>query len=202
LKAATRPARAAPSSASPSRSIPASAKSWRWARRLNAKKPNGIFSAMSPHLPAAGEMVLFDRSWYNRAGVERVMGFCTDAQYQEFLLTCPEFERMLVRSGIILIKYWFSVSDAEQERRFQDRMTGPPSAGRSAPWTSSRASTGPITPAPRTICSTDRPQAGPMVCGQRGRQESRAAQRDSPSAVEDSLQGSDSRTAWSCLRRS
>jgi polyphosphate kinase 2 (PPK2 family) len=70
-------------------------------------------------------MVLFDRSWYNRAGVERVMGFCTDAQYQEFLLTCPEFERMLVRSGIILIKYWFSVSDAEQERRFQERMTNP-----------------------------------------------------------------------------
>ena len=70
-------------------------------------------------------VVLFDRSWYNRAGVERVMGFCTDAQYQEFLLTCPEFERMLVHSGIILIKYWFSVSDAEQERRFQDRMTDP-----------------------------------------------------------------------------
>ena len=78
-----------------------------------------------PHLPGAGEMVLFDRSWYNRAGVERVMGFCTDAQYQEFLLTCPEYERMLVRSGIILIKYWFSVSDAEQERRFQDRMNRP-----------------------------------------------------------------------------
>ena len=70
-------------------------------------------------------MVLFDRSWYNRAGVERVMGFCTEAQYQEFLLTCPEFERMLVRSGIILIKYWFSVSDAEQEHRFQERMKNP-----------------------------------------------------------------------------
>jgi polyphosphate kinase 2 (PPK2 family) len=70
-------------------------------------------------------LVLFDRSWYNRAGVERVMGFCTDTQYQEFLQTCPEFERMLVRSGIILIKYWFSVSDAEQERRFQERMTNP-----------------------------------------------------------------------------
>jgi polyphosphate kinase len=124
-KAATRPARAAPSSASPRRSIPASARSSLWARPLSAKKRNGTFSAMSPHLPAAGEMVLFDRSWYNRAGVERVMGFCTDAQYQEFLLTCPEFERMLVRSGIILIKYWFSVSDAEQERRFQDRMTDP-----------------------------------------------------------------------------
>ena len=67
-------------------------------------------------------MVLFDRSWYNRAGVERVMGFCNDIEYQEFLRSCPEFERMLVRSGILVIKYWFSVSDAEQERRFQSRM--------------------------------------------------------------------------------
>ncbi len=77
------------------------------------------------HLPAAGEMVLFDRSWYNRAGVERVMGFCSEAEYQEFLRSCPEFERMLVRSGIILVKYWFSVSDAEQERRFQSRIEDP-----------------------------------------------------------------------------
>jgi polyphosphate kinase 2 len=75
-----------------------------------------------PHLPAAGEMVLFDRSWYNRAGVERVMGFCSDEEYREFLRSCPEFERMLVRSGIILIKYWFSVSDEEQERRFRGRL--------------------------------------------------------------------------------
>ncbi len=77
------------------------------------------------HLPAAGEIVLFDRSWYNRAGVERVMGFCSEDEYQEFLRSCPEFERMLVRSGVILIKYWFSVSDAEQERRFQDRLSDP-----------------------------------------------------------------------------
>jgi polyphosphate kinase 2 len=80
------------------------------------------FQRYAPHLPAAGEMVLFDRSWYNRAGVERVMGFCTEAEYQEFMRSCPEFERMLVRSGIILIKYWFSVSDEEQERRFQARI--------------------------------------------------------------------------------
>jgi polyphosphate kinase len=80
------------------------------------------FQRYVEHLPAAGEMVLFDRSWYNRAGVERVMGFCTKSEYQEFLQSCPEFERMLVRSGIILLKYWFSVSDEEQERRFQDRM--------------------------------------------------------------------------------
>jgi polyphosphate kinase 2 len=80
------------------------------------------FQRYVPHLPAAGEMVLFDRSWYNRAGVERVMGFCTNEEYEEFLRTCPSFERMLVRSGIILIKYWFSVSDEEQEKRFRERI--------------------------------------------------------------------------------
>src|ERR1700759_5515009 len=79
------------------------------------------FQRYVAHLPAAGELVLFDRSWYNRAGVEHVMGFCTDDEYREFLRACPEFERMLVRSGIILRKYWFSVSDAEQEKRFRAR---------------------------------------------------------------------------------
>ena len=83
------------------------------------------FQRYVQHLPAAGEMVLLDRSWYNRAGVERVMDFCTDDEYQEFLRSCPEFERMLVRSGITLIKYWFSVSDEEQERRFQGRIHHP-----------------------------------------------------------------------------
>jgi polyphosphate kinase 2 len=83
------------------------------------------FQRYVDHLPAAGEMVLFDRSWYNRALVERVMGFCTEEEYREFLRSCPEFERMLVRSGIILIKYWFSVSDEEQERRFQARIDDP-----------------------------------------------------------------------------
>jgi len=83
------------------------------------------FQRYVPHLPGAGEMVLFDRSWYNRAGVERVMGFCTQEQHQEFLRSCPEFERMLVRSGILLVKYWFSVSDTEQERRFRKRITDP-----------------------------------------------------------------------------
>jgi len=87
------------------------------------EKSSWYFQRYVAHLPAAGEMVLFDRSWYNRAGVERVMGFCSDGEYHEFLRSCPEFERMLVRSGIILIKYWFSVSDEEQERRFQRRMT-------------------------------------------------------------------------------
>jgi len=86
------------------------------------EKTQWYFQRYVAHLPAAGEMVLFDRSWYNRAGVERVMGFCTENEYMEFLQSCPEFERMLVRSGLILIKYWFSVGDEEQERRFQDRM--------------------------------------------------------------------------------
>jgi polyphosphate kinase len=86
------------------------------------EKTQWYFQRYVAELPSAGEMVLFDRSWYNRAGVERVMGFCSENEYTEFLQTCPEFERMLVRSGIIVIKYWFSVSDEEQERRFQDRM--------------------------------------------------------------------------------
>jgi polyphosphate kinase len=80
------------------------------------------FQRYVAHLPAAGEIALFDRSWYNRAGVERVMGFCSDEEYHEFFRTCPEFERMLIRSGIVLIKYWFSVSADEQERRFQRRL--------------------------------------------------------------------------------
>jgi polyphosphate kinase 2 len=89
------------------------------------EKSQWYFQRYVPHLPAAGEIVLFDRSWYNRAGVERVMGFCTDDELQEFLRSCPEFERMLVRSGILLVKYWFSVSDEEQERRFQARISNP-----------------------------------------------------------------------------
>ncbi len=89
------------------------------------EKTQWYFQRYVSHLPAAGEMVLFDRSWYNRAGVERVMKFCTDDEYNEFLRSCPEYERMLVRSGTILIKYWFSVSDDEQERRFQDRINDP-----------------------------------------------------------------------------
>jgi polyphosphate kinase 2 len=91
----------------------------------NKEKQQWYFQRYVPHLPTAGEMVLFDRSWYNRAGVERVMGFCTDDEYREFMRTCPEFERMLVRSGIQLIKYYFSVSDEEQERRFAQRNTDP-----------------------------------------------------------------------------
>jgi polyphosphate kinase 2 len=89
------------------------------------EKTQWYFQRYVSNLPAAGEIVLFDRSWYNRANVERVMGFCTPDEYSEFLRSCPEFERMLVRSGIILIKYWFSVSNEEQERRFQARIDDP-----------------------------------------------------------------------------
>ncbi len=89
------------------------------------EKSQWYFQRYVSQLPSAGEMVLFDRSWYNRAGVERVMGFCTDEQYWEFLRSCPEFELMLIHSGIILIKYWFSVSDEEQEKRFQARIDSP-----------------------------------------------------------------------------
>ncbi len=86
------------------------------------EKTQWYFQRYVEHLPAAGEIVLLDRSWYNRAGVERVMGFCSEDEYIEFLRSCPEFERMLVRSGIRLVKYWFSVSDQEQEKRFQSRL--------------------------------------------------------------------------------
>ncbi|MPZ87685.1 MAG: polyphosphate kinase 2 [Nitriliruptorales bacterium] len=89
------------------------------------EKTQWYFQRYVAHLPAAGEMVLFDRSWYNRAGVERVMGFCSYEEYREFMRSCPEFERMLVRSGITLLKYWFSVSDEEQERRFESRLDDP-----------------------------------------------------------------------------
>ncbi|MDG3087212.1 polyphosphate kinase 2 [Vibrio hannami] len=89
------------------------------------EKTQWYFQRYVAHLPSAGEMVLFDRSWYNRAGVEKVMGFCSDDEYEEFLRSCPEFERMLTRSGIILLKYWFSVSDEEQEKRFLERINTP-----------------------------------------------------------------------------
>lgn len=89
------------------------------------EKSQWYFQRYVQHLPSAGEMILFDRSWYNRAGVEHVMGFCTQDEYHEFMRSCPEFERMLIRSGIILLKYWFSVSDEEQERRFRARINDP-----------------------------------------------------------------------------
>jgi polyphosphate kinase 2 len=95
------------------------------AKPTERERTQWYFQRYVAHLPAAGEMVLFDRSWYNRAGVERVMGFATKTEVQEFLRSCPEFEQALIRSGILLIKYWFSVSDAEQERRFKERISNP-----------------------------------------------------------------------------
>jgi polyphosphate kinase 2 len=103
----------------------------RGARVVALSKPSDIertqwyFQRYVSHLPSSGEIVIFDRSWYNRAGVERVMGFCSNEEYQEFMRSCPEFERMLVRSGIKLLKYWFSVSDDEQEARFRERVENP-----------------------------------------------------------------------------
>jgi polyphosphate kinase len=103
----------------------------RGVRLVALSKPSDVeatqwyFQRYIAHLPAAGEIVVFDRSWYNRAVVERVMGFCTDEQYWEFLSSCPLFERMIARSGIRLLKYWLSVSDEEQERRFRDRAADP-----------------------------------------------------------------------------
>jgi len=91
----------------------------------NREKTQWYFQRYVSHLPAAGEMVLFDRSWYNRAGVERVMGFCTDEEYEEFYRSVPEFERMLVRSGIQVVKFWFSITDDEQEARFRARIEDP-----------------------------------------------------------------------------
>jgi polyphosphate kinase len=91
----------------------------------NRERTQWYFQRYVPHLPAAGEIVLFDRSWYNRAGVEKVMGFCTDEEYEEFFRTVPEFEKMLARSGIQLIKYWFSISDEEQHTRFLARIHDP-----------------------------------------------------------------------------
>jgi polyphosphate kinase 2 len=95
------------------------------AKPTEKEQTQWYFQRYVSNLPAAGEMVLFDRSWYNRAVVERVMGFCTEDEYWEFLRSCPNFEQMLIRSGIILIKYWFSVSDKEQEKRYKERLNDP-----------------------------------------------------------------------------
>ena len=95
------------------------------AKPTEREQSQWYFQRYVEHMPAAGEIVFFDRSWYNRAGVEKVMGFCTDEEYDEFMRTCPQLERALIRSGIVLIKYWLSISDEEQERRFKARMKDP-----------------------------------------------------------------------------
>ncbi len=158
------------------------------------EKTQWYFQRYVPHLPAAGEMVLFDRSWYNRAGVEHVMGFCTEREYLEFMQSCPEFERMLVRSGIILIKYWFSVSDEEQERRFQDRMDNAHQALEAQPHGSGIAQAlGRLLARQGRNVRRHRHQAGPLVRGQRRKQKEGAAQRHPPPAHYHSLQGPDAR---------
>ena len=119
------------------------------------------FQRYVQHLPAGGEIVLLDRSWYNRAGVERVMGFATQEEVEEFYRSCPEFERMLVRSGIILVKYWFSVSDAEQERRFQGRIADPTKRWKLSPMDLMSGRAGSSTQRPRTRCSGTRTSSRP-----------------------------------------
>jgi polyphosphate kinase len=99
----------------------------------DVERTQWYFQRYIAHLPAAGEIVIFDRSWYNRAGVEHVMGFCSEQEYWDFLYSCPEFERMLVRAGIHVIKYWLSVSDDEQEKRFQERAGNPSKAWKLSP---------------------------------------------------------------------
>ncbi len=112
----------------------------------NRERTQWYFQRYIAHLPAAGEIVCFDRSWYNRAGVERVMGFCTEEEYQEFFRSVPHFEKMLVRSGIRLVKYWFSITDEEQEFRFKCRVNDPLKQWKLSPWTSKAAAAGKNTP--------------------------------------------------------
>jgi polyphosphate kinase 2 len=146
------------------------------------------FQRYAAHLPAAGEMVLFDRSWYNRAGVERVMGFCTDEEYEEFFRTVPEFEKMLVRSGIKLIKYWFSITDDEQHMRFLGRIHDPLKQWKLSPmdlesrrrWEEYEGNHAGAHPHPR----------GAVVGGAGGRQEEGAAELHQPSAGPDAVPGS------------
>lgn len=118
------------------------------------EKTQWYFQRYVSHLPSAGEMVFFDRSWYNRAGVERVMGYCTPTQYLEFMREAPEFERMLVNSGIKLFKFWFSVSHAEQAARFESRLHDPVKQWKLSPPTWPAATSGMPTPRPRRPCSS------------------------------------------------
>ena len=147
-------------------------------------KTRWYFQRYVPHLPAAGEIVLMDRSWYNRAGVERVMGYCTNEEYHRFLHQAPIFERMLVEDGIILLKYWFSVSDVVQEER-SGRASGTRcGGGSSARTTCSRSPSGRTTRARRTRCRAHRHRRGALVRGPERRQAALAHQHDRPPAVE------------------
>ena len=166
------------------------------------EKTQWYFQRYVAHLPAAGEIVLFDRSWYNRAGVERVMGFCTEQEYQEFMRSCPEFERMLVRSGIQLVKYWFSVSDEEQERRFQARVQDPMRRWKLSPmdlesrarWVEYSRSQGRDVP-------LHRHQARAVVGRRRRRQAAGAPELHRPPALADRLRGPDAAAAGAAAPR-
>ena len=148
------------------------------------------FQRYVPHLPAKGEIVLFDRSWYNRAGVERVMGFCTDEEYKEFLRACPLFEEMLIKSGIVLVKYWFSVSDEEQERRFKDRIANPIKRWKLSPMDiKSRGALGRLFARQGRDAEAHRHDAVAVERGRRRQQEEGAAELHRASSVADPLQG-------------
>ena len=168
------------------------------------EKTEWYFQRYVEHLPAAGEMVLFDRSWYNRAGVERVMGFCSEDEVWEFFRTCPEFERMLIRSGIILLKYWFSVSDEEQEKRFQARAQGPAQAVEAQPHGPREPpALGGVLAGQGRDVRLHRHQGLALVGGERRRQAARAAQHDPPPAEPDPLRGRDATrtSSWPSGRR-
>ena len=148
------------------------------------------FQRYAAELPAAGEVVLFDRSWYNRAGVERVMGFATPDEVEEFMRSVPQFEGMLQRDGIILVKYWFSVSDEEQERRFQARMDNPLKRWKLSPMDlESRAPMGGVLLRQGRDVRLHRHQAEPVVGGGRRGQALRPPELHQPSAVDDSVRG-------------
>ena len=154
------------------------------------EKTEWYFQRYIAHLPAGGEIVLFDRSWYNRAGVERVMGFCTEEEYHRFFRQCPAFERMLIDDGIILVKYWFSVSDEEQERRFKDRLNDPLKRWKLSDMDlEGRKRWVAVLKGERRDVRPLRPAGLAVVRGRGRRQEAGPAQLHRPSPVDDPLRG-------------
>ena len=154
------------------------------------------FQRYVPHLPAGGEIVLFDRSWYNRAGVERVMGFCTDEEYEDFFQSAPEFEQLLVRSGIILVKYWFSISDDEQNLRFLMRINDPLKQWKLSPMDlESRRRWEALHQGQGDDARAHPHSRGALVGGRGGRQEARPAQLHRPSPDTGALRGGAARKA-------
>jgi polyphosphate kinase 2 len=165
------------------------------------EKTQWYFQRYAAHLPAAGEIVLFDRSWYNRAGVERVMGFCSKDDVEEFFRSVPEFERMLIRSGIILIKYWFSITDEEQQFRFNMRIEDPLKQWKLSPWTWNRAAAGRTTPPPRKRCSSAPISPKPRGGWSRPWTRRRPASTASPICWSRSPMATSSARRWCCPAR-